>query len=291
MIASNRNQRKTHVAPYKRRDRSHVSGHVRRHPSVKHDNYRHQIERVATFFKECNTTLLLQAKCSICHEEVLFYQDKTLGCTAYDSLESPWIVHQCWAQYSHSMIKGLAQVLIDVGHDGLRYQQQLKRIERTQNRTEETIMGYVLSRGRSMEFPSYRNSSSAGFMELAFVPADRPDSVMRVAVPKVLQPLFDEHPAHRLQVRHVRFKRQWQCFAEATTPLVPGLTEPSQACSIVNFTDRCVWCGKIGVLGGRWGFDTEHRVECSDCGSRRRELSSDAFEKSIQDWSRHLRRR
>lgn len=291
MIKPNKNQLKTHVAPYMRRDGIQVAGHARRHLTVNRDNYRDQIERVATFFKECNTTLLLKAKCRICDEEVFFYQDKTLGCAAYDSLESPWTVHQCWAKDSHSMIKGLAHVLIDVGHDGLKYHQRLKRIERTSSRTEETIAGYVLSQGQSMEFPSYRSSVSAGFRELDFVPADRPGWFLRVSVPKFLLPLFENHAAHRLQVRYVRYKKQWRCFAESTTQLVPGSTESPQASSIVNLEDRCVWCNKTGVLGRRWGFDTEHRVECSDCGSRRRDLSSDAFANMIQDWSRQLRRR
>ena len=288
MITSNKNQCKTHVAPYKRRDGSFVQGHQRQHPSVSQNKYCEQVRRVEMYLECGESTLLLQTKCDMCHEKIYFYRDKTVGCIAYDLLETPWPIHHCWKHDSHSIKKDIAQVLIAAGHDGFRYDQKLTTITRTLNRNEETITGYILSPCESMEFSSHRKSASAAFRDLSFIPADRPDDIMRVSVPTVLLPIFEKHAAHRLQVRHVRHRRQWHCFAEATTPIVPGSNEPQPVHSIANFTDRCVWCDKAGVLSGRWGFDTEHRVECSDCGSRRRDLSRDAFEKKIAVWSRQL---
>ena len=277
MITSNKNQRKTHVDPYRRRDGSLVQGHQRQQPSVNRNKYCEQVRRVEMYLECGESKLLLQTKCNMCHEEIYFYRDKTVGCIAYDLPETPWPIHHCWKHDSHSIKTGIAQVLIKAGHDGFRYDQSLMTITRTPNRNEETITGYILSHGKSMEFSSHRKSASAAFRELSFVPADRPDGVMRVSVPTVLLPIFEEHAAHRLQVRHVRFKRQWCCLAEGTTPLVPGSGEPQHLRTILNLVDRCVWCGKTGVLRDRWGFDTEHRVECSDCGGRRRDLSSAKF--------------
>lgn len=290
MINFNKNHPQIHVMPHKRLDGSQVPGHRRQHPSVNRDKYREQVVRATTRLEYHDSTLLLQTKCNVCFEDVFFYRDKTVGCIAYDLLETPWTVHHCWKRDSNSIKMDIAQVLIEAGHDGYRYDQRLTTITRTPNRNEETITGYILSHGKSIESSSHRKSASAAFRELSFVPADRPDGVMRVSVPTVLLPIFEEHAAHRLQVRHVRFKRQWCCFAEGTTALVPGSNEPQHLRTILNLADRCVWCGKTGVLRDRWGFDTEHRVECSDCGSRRRDLSSCKFRAYFKRWYHQSRR-
>ena len=290
MINFNKNHPKIHVVPHKRRDGSQVPGHLRQHPSVNRDKYRDQVVRVKTRLEYGDSTLLLQTKCNVCFEDIFFYRDKTVGCIAYDLLETPWTVHHCWKRDSNSIKMDIAQVLNEAGHDGYRYDQTLTTITRTPNRNEETITGYILSHGKSMEFSSYRKTASAAFRDLSFVPADRPDGVMRVSVPADQVPIFEEHEAHRLQVRHVRFKRQWCCFAEGTTPLVPGSNEPQHLRTILNLADRCVWCGKTGVLRDRWGFDTENRVECSDCGSRRRDLSSGKFRAYFNRWYYQSRR-
>lgn len=290
MINFNKKSPKIHVVPHKRLDGVQVQGYRRQHPSVNRNKYWEQVCCVKTRLECGESTLLLQTRCDICHEKIYFYRDKTVGCIAYDLLETPWPIHHCWKHDSHSIKKDIAQVLIAAGHDGLRYDQRLTTNSSSPNRNEETITGYILSHCKSMEFSSYRKSATAAFMDLYFVPADRPDCVMRFSVPTVLLPMFEEHAAHRLQVRHVRHRKQLHCFVEATTPIVPGSNEPPPIHSIVNFTDRCVWCDKSGVFSRRWGFDTEHRVECSDCGSRRRDLSSDAFEKAIGIWSQQLRR-
>jgi hypothetical protein len=279
------------VHPYVRSDGTFVRGHKRQGGWVSSHKYQQRIELTGELLRSPGTLLLFATKCQCCATKIFVYRDKTTGCVVYDSLETPWAVHCCWKRFPGVVLKGVSEDLVKINYNGSYYRQDLGQFKRLSKRNWQTVGGFVYTQSRLCQFASYDRSATSTFRMLVFIPTDCPGRYLEVLVPTSWENEFAAHTIHNLKVRYAKFQGLWRCFAEATTWLVPGSAEPQQERPILNLEDRCVWCGKTGVLSGRWGFDTEHRVECSDCGSRRRDLRRDAFEKKIAVWSRQLRRR
>ena len=279
------------VHHYVRSDGTFVRGHKRQGGWVNSHKYHKQIEFTCELLRSPGALLLFATKCQLCAKKIFVYRDETTGCAVYDSLDTPWAVHDCWKRYPWFVLKGVSENLVKIKYDGSCYRQDVEQFKRLSKRNWQTVAGFVYTQSRLFRFTSYNRIATSTFRMLVFIPTDYTDRYLEVFVPTSWDSEFAVHTVHKLKVRYAKFQGLWRCFAEATTCLVPGSAEPQLERPILNLVDRCVWCGKTGVLRDRWGFDTEHRVECSDCGSRRRDLSSDAFEKLIAAWSRQLRRR
>jgi len=290
MIDSEYERSGTTVQPYTRSDGTFVRGHERQGGWVHSPWYRKKVSETIENLRAPGSPLLFASKCKCCRKDIFVYRSKENGCVVYDSLQKPWNIHRCWDYYSFFVLTGVAESLLSFGYNGSDYRRDIRALKKINNTKMQSVTGFVFRQSRIFRFPSIKDGYTTDFRYLFFIPSEKPDRYIEVFIPINYDDEFEEQTAHTLTISYAKYRGVWRCFAEQSTRIIPGSYAPEEKKSILKLNDRCAWCRDQGIFKGKWGFDTENRVECEDCGCHRLGMTNDRFRKQIKNWYNSMRR-
>lgn len=278
------------VQPYTRSDGTFVRGYERQGSWVQSPWYKRKVHETTLNLQAPGAPLLFASKCKFCSGPIFVHRSKEKGCVVYDSLQKPWHIHRCWEHHTHYVLKGVAETLSHLDFNGSDYRRDTRFLKRLKTTKIKAVTGFVFGQSNTLKFPSIKNTKTSRFRVLLFIPSEKPDRYMEVLIPVIYDDDFEEQTAHTLEISYLKHHGKWRCFVEGATRIIPGSNTAEERKSILKISSRCVWCGNGDVLSGKWGFDTENRVECEECAYHRLRSTSDEFREQIKNWYKTLRK-
>lgn len=223
--------------------------------------------------------LAYSTRCWWCNDPVYFYRGDDGGCALFDSLGYPWPLHRCWREYREQSLTRVANELSSLRFDGRRYYQERLKLSKSIGEDSISITGFVDRHGSTsqLSFSSGRGSITSQFRELRIVPDTDPSVYYSLLVPTSC---FDELPVYSLHKIEGRWKKhggRWHCFLANFRRLHAGGRADKIICALVTELKNCFYCGSDLSDGTLWGFDTEFRAECRNCGLSRRRMIGNEY--------------
>ncbi len=226
-----------------------------------------------------NTTPLAYCThCWWCGESVHFYRAEDGGCALFDMLGFPWPLHRCWELYRERIVSRMATELPVYRFDGRRYYQERSKVAKTPTQQTLTASGFVDRDAgtRVRAFLSWRGATAGEFREVRFVPESDPGVYYAVQVPGSVVDQFTAFSLHSIDAAWKKHGGRWVLFLEALKRLRAGGRAEKVVRGTVSTAADCFYCGS-DIENLPWGFDTNFRVECRNCGKRRRTMTGDEY--------------
>jgi len=222
--------------------------------------------------------LIFLTHCWWCGERVHFYRSDVGGCALFDMPGYPWPIHRCWKNYREQTLSRIASQLAEYRFNGRTYSQERMRLTKPQGQDSLTVTGFV-DRAPSTSnrtFCSCRNAIAGTFREIRFVPETDASVFYALNVPVNVADNFPFYSYHTLDAVWMKHGGRWALFLHNFRRLrANGRADKIIRGTIANETD-CFYCG-CNLAETPWGFDTNFRPECRDCGSCRRAMSGDGY--------------
>lgn len=244
--------------------------------------------RLETFY----TPLTYATKCFWCPEEVYFYRDENGGCALFDSLGSPWPIHDCCHKYRESILGRVSRELARHRFDGRQYFQERSKLQKLVSAETIDVTGFIdrLSTTATVKFPSIRRTKSTAFREVRLVPADDSSVYHEVFVPAERIDSFPRYSLHAVKGVYRKHGERWRCFVTSFKRLHAGGRADRTVNGLVQIRDDCFYCGEPITPESGWGFDTSYRTECAKCGRSRHEMSAEEYEDYIATCHKRIQR-
>lgn len=233
-----------------------------------------RLRRVTGF----SSPLIYLTKCWWCGERVHFYRSEDGGCALFDMPGYPWPLHLCWQNYRDRSLSRIADELAGYRFDGRTYIQERERLTKTHRQDSLSLTGFVDAKRQpnARTFNSCRNSTGGMFREIRFVPEYDASVYYSLHIPSSVAEHFPHYSYHTIDAVWKKHSGRWVLFLQNFRRLRANGRSEKIVRGTINTDTNCFYCG-CEISETPWGFDTNFRPECRECGRRRRTMTGDDY--------------